>query len=92
MRVLGLVVGVFLGCAGIAACSLNPQPLPPENLADDGGAGADDATIGSIPDAMKGVDASYGDAGNEDATTDASIDAPSDAPDASDSATEGGDL
>ena len=83
---------VLLLAACAVACSLNPQPLPPDRdntagFADDAGKGADDGGVLSSPDAGMasdaGEDGSVEDAGS-DAATDGSTeeDADTDAADA----------
>jgi hypothetical protein len=105
-------VAIALGCvlAGfgvLVACSLNPQPLPPDNpdassMGADGAGGGMDGTFGDAGtfadaaqpngnDAEAGADAA-GDA-SEDAASDASTDAPLDSSDdgAADAADASGD-
>lgn len=102
-KLLGVTLSVAaLGLA--AACSLNPQPLPPESSADaptaaDGGAKEDGATYNGADSGAPGpsdggggdTDAASGDAA-PDAAPDAPDDAPADAPDdaARDASDDGG--
>jgi hypothetical protein len=77
-------------------CSLNPQPLPPEQTSADAGAGGpnDDASLGDLGDAGREKDSSSppSDDGGVDGGNDAAVDAPIDAPsDAHDGSVEGGD-
>ncbi len=81
------------GAAAIWACSLNPQPLPPDTndagidgmvtYSPDAGGGGVDANGSNIDGAVPTGDASV-DAPETDATTDAPSDASEDASDASD--------
>jgi len=95
-RLVGLAVLVGLAASSWAACSLNPQPIPPGDQPDaslmfPGGGGGDDGggdhtSMDGGSDADAGRDA--GDGGNKDAGSDAgdggNEDGGSDAGDASD--------
>ena len=65
------VVSLFISCVALGAvwaCSLNPQPLPPD------GYDASDAALSASPDGAGGTDASTEDGGvpmGGDASTDA---------------------
>ena len=78
------IVSLFVSCVALGAvwaCSLNPQPLPP-----DGYDAAADAALTSSPDGAGGVDGNADDGAvpsGDDASIDSSTDA-SDAGDASD--------
>lgn len=84
MRFRAAFLLVVVCSAGFAACSLNPQPLPPDT--NDGGFKGGDAALGA-PDAngggMDSAPVPEADAASE-AEADASIDADLDASDASD--------
>jgi hypothetical protein len=94
-----LLVFLLLGGGSVAlACTLNPQPLPPESAfgdADGGATRADGAANGSSGGAGSDSGKAYGDAappppyqeaGTDAGALDAAPDAPSDAPaDAEDS-------
>ncbi len=81
------LLAAFIGTAAMAACSLNPQPIPPGEQADGGadfgGSQGNDASTGDggVTGAVP-PDADAGDAANnEDDAGDASSDADTDASD-----------
>jgi hypothetical protein len=83
MKLRALLAALVAFACAEGACSLNPQPLPPDQY--------DAATTGS-PDASKGNDSgtTFGDGGvptNEDAGSDAGEDASDASTDANDAAT-----
>jgi hypothetical protein len=98
-RVLAAVLVAATLVVGAVACSLNPQPLPPQDgVAADSGASSPDAAFSedgrsNFGDASDAVAPPATDAGNDANATDASDagdanDAATDAPDAADAVTE----
>lgn len=90
-RIPSLLLGLCV-VAAAWACSLNPQPLPPDSPVDSGGGGAD-ATLNASPDASQDGAGGALDAGSDGTVTanEDGGDASEDAADASDGASDAAD-
>ena|SRR4249920_1127065 len=84
-----VVLAALVLATAAAACSLNPQPFPPDNPdgslgLTDSGKGNDSSTFGDAtgasPDASDAEPPPEGDAGDAGDASDALVDAPIDAP------------